>query len=81
MRSGYRCRYSIIILSRVFYTEISRRSLANSYMIRGSCSRREVSRCSPSRGYKGDMSYDCGIGAKNSQGFGMVAVLNAGRDR
>ncbi|NAS89143.1 hypothetical protein C4E24_05330 [ANME-1 cluster archaeon AG-394-G21] len=48
-------------------------------MIRGSCSRSEVSRCSPSLGCRGDMSYDCGIGAKNSQGFGMVAVLNDGR--
>ena len=25
------------------------------------------------------LGYDCGIGAKNSQGFGMVEVINAGR--
>ena len=24
------------------------------------------------------LGYDCGIGAKNSQGFGMVEVTNAG---
>ncbi len=27
------------------------------------------------------LGYDCGIGAKNSQGFGMIEVTNDGRDR
>jgi CRISPR-associated endoribonuclease Cas6 len=27
------------------------------------------------------LGYDCGIGAKNSQGFGMVEMINVGRDR